>query len=238
MGLPLLMEFRCWQDDGANGINRFDTSTAPVGAGGWAFRAHSTGGIDQALATIFIDPDLEERANGGFDPTSVPPGEKTPGNDPEVYMGAADFVVRVSRSHSIWFPATDPNDPGGAPFPTPSYNPPVFLPGPLDQPLGTSVEFSFRGAQIVTGDPIEDASLLDLYGDHYIEEPSPCDGSYNHNSGNDNTTVSFDPNTDVWFDDINAIEGAQFYQVRITWTSNPLTGLAPELTAFGLTWEN
>jgi len=234
VGLPLLMEFRCWQDDGAVGINRFDTSTAS----GPNFRAHSTGGIDQALSTIFIDPDIEERANGGFDPTSVPPGAPTPGNDLEVYMGAADFVTRISRSHSVWFPATDPSDPSGAPFPTPAYNPPVYLPGPLDQPLGTSVEFAFRGAQVVTGDPIEDASLLDLYGDHYIEEPSPCDGSYNHNSGNDNTTVSFDPNTDVWFDDINSIEDAQFYQVRITWTSNPQTGLSPELTAFGLTWEN
>ena len=104
--------------------------------------------------------------------------------------------------------------------------------------FGAYHQFSFRGAQNVTGDPIEDANTLDLYGDHYIEAPSPCDGSYNHNKGNDNTTVAFDPNTDVWFDDINAIEGAQFYQVRITWTSNPLTGLTPELTAFGLTWQN
>ena len=48
--------------------------------------------------------------------------------------------------------------------------------------------------------------------------------------------MSFDPNTEEWFDNVSSINGAEYYQVRITWTSNPQTGLFPELTAFGMTW--
>lgn len=234
VGLPLLMEFRCWQTNSASGTNYFDTSTAAAGT----FRAHSTGGIDQNLGDQFIDPGTEDRANGGFDPNSIPSGAPTAGLDSEVYMGAADFVVRVSRSHSVWFPAVDPNNPGTV-FSNPAYNEPTFLPGPLDQPLGTTVEFDFRGALAVTeAEPLQDASTLDAYGDWYANETSTCnDGSFTHTAAQANAnSISFNPNVDTWFDTPASINGAQYYQVRITWTSNPVTGLVPELTAFGMTW--
>ncbi len=242
VGLPLLMEFRCWPDDGAVGINRLDSSLAiplltPTTAPPW-WRAHSTGGLPQnGGPAVFIDPDLETRANGGFDDTTVPPGAPTPGNDREVYMGAVDFVVRVSRSHSVWFPATNPDSPAN-PFTNPLYNPPTVLPAPLDQPIGTQVEFAFRGAiNVSNSEASGDANSLDLYGDHYKESQSPCDGSYNHNRGTElNSGISFSTGEDSWHSNINDIIGAQYYQVRITWTSNAVTGLSPELTAFALTW--
>ena len=263
VGLPLLMEFRCWQDDGAVGINRFDTSTAPSSVAGPFWRAHSTGGIPQTGPPIYIEPDLETRANGGYDPNSIPvPGAKTPGNDSEVYLGAADFVVRVSRSHSIWFSAVDPNNPDPSDnFTAPNYNPPVAVPNALDQPIGTSVKFAFRGATSVTptleaipdgwetdanqddlsqlaaaNDVLWRANDLDLYGDHYEETTGGCfDLSFNHIRGPELNmgigTTAYD-----WLDEAHMINGSQYYQVRITWKSNPITGLSPELTSFAMTW--
>jgi hypothetical protein len=252
VALPLLLEFRCWQEDKANGLNRFDTSTVHgnVPAGPW-FRAHSTGGIDQATEPQFVDPALEDRATGGYDPNSVPSGAPTPGTDAEMYMGSADFVVRVSRSHSIWFGAIDPSAPQTN-FTVPSYNPPTVVPGPLDQPIGTSVSFDFRGATSITPgmdfdpddadginthDALYMADTLDLYGDHYLEPPSTCDGSFSHNNDTTlNSGIGFKNGVSAWSPNVSDVNGSQYYQVRLTWISNPDTGLTAELSSFAMTW--
>ncbi|MCP3920082.1 MAG: Ig-like domain-containing protein, partial [bacterium] len=79
--LPLLMEFRCFPDNSANGVNRFDTSLA-AGGGQPFFTAFSEGGIDTSQNIVTVNPDLEESANGGYNPNSAPiPGAPTPGRN-------------------------------------------------------------------------------------------------------------------------------------------------------------
>ncbi len=77
-GLPLLMEYRCFADPGAVGLNAFDISLAINSSARPNFRVFSTG----------VDPDLE-----------LAPDEA----DPSFYVGQADLVVRVSRAHTVWF---------------------------------------------------------------------------------------------------------------------------------------
>jgi hypothetical protein len=234
--LSLLVEFRCFADDGAVGINRFDTSSA-AGGGAPFFRAHSTGGKDSTFKTVIVDPDLETRANGGFDPGSTPnPGAPTPGLDDVFYIGSVDFVTRVSRGFSVFFPAVDPSS--GLNFPSPNYFPITIEPPVEKQPLGTDVQASFRGATTINNAEAQfDAEELDLYGDHYQEIPSLCDGSITHNPGNEfNTQIAFLDGDQGWFDDASAIDGATYYQIRLTFIANGSTGLVPEVSAVALTW--
>jgi hypothetical protein len=251
VALPLLMEFRCYPDNGAIGVNKFDVSIAVNASTRPFFRAFSSGGINSNLDQVYVDPDLEVQANGGYNPLSTPnPGAPTFGLDNNVYLGAMDLVVRVSRSFSVWQQTVDHT---GAELAIPDYFSMTVEPRAQDQPQGTSLEFAFRGATAIDvnlGD-IEDAGFectsiatqLDAYGDHYPEVPSECDGSINHNETDIltgaqqvNLPVGFLNGDDSWFDDVTAIDGAQYYQVRVTFISNTDTGLSPVLSAFALTW--
>lgn len=260
IALPMLLEFRCWPDDGAVGINRFDTSIVTNTSTQPYFRAFSTGGIDTNLEKVFVDPDLETVANGGFNPSSFPnPGEKTFGQDNQYYIGAVDFVVRVSRSYSVWMRVLE-ND--GSAFLGPKFYDPITEPRPDDQPLGTSIGIAVRGAVSVqgNGDEYEDirdnALRLDAYGDHYPDTTDPCgpdncgpfgcgSGTDNHNQfdrctglNQVNIPVSFLNLDDSWFEDTSEIDGAGYYQVRLTFTSNSETGLSPELSTFAMSWSD
>ena len=186
VALPLLMEFRCYPDTAATTANRLDVSESQTTAGlAPFFRAFSTGGINTDGDPVFVEPDSEITASGGFNPLSQPaPGAPTPGTDRNVYIGGIDFVVRISRSFSIWFPTPDTT---GAPISSPEYYTPVVEPPLDDQPGGTSIAFAYRGADsinnaYVSGAPIGDPELsgfqmtavanrLDAYGDHYSREP-------------------------------------------------------------------
>jgi len=235
----MLLEFRCFADDGAIWVNRFDTSTANGTSNQPYFRAHSTGGIDTAFNVIIVDPDLETRANGGFDPNSTPtPGAPTPGLDNVFYIGSVDFVTRVSRGFSVFFPAVDPSSGGSSNFPNPHYFPATIDPPVEEQPIGTDVQVSFRGVTNITNTEAQfDAEELDLYGDHYLEIPSLCDGSITHNPGSEfNSGIVFLNGDQRWFDDASAIDGATYYQIRLTFISNGMTGLVPEVSAVALTW--
>ncbi|MEE8467574.1 MAG: hypothetical protein V3T22_03925, partial [Planctomycetota bacterium] len=240
VALPMLLEFRCFADDGAVGINRFDTSSANGTSNRPYFRAHSTGGKNTAFDKVIIDPDLETRANGGFDPGSTPnPGVPTPGLDNVFYIGSVDFVTRVSRGFSLFFPAVDPSSGGSSNFTSPNYFPATIEPPVEKQPLGTDIQVSFRGVTSITNNPeaLEDAEELDLYGDHYQEVVSLCDGSIHHNPDIDfNFGIAFLGGDQRWFDDASAIDGATFYQMRLTFISNGATGLVPEVSAVALTW--
>ncbi len=164
IALPLLIEIRCFPDDGASGANKLDTSIAiPQGlASGFTtpnFRSFATGGYDQSGNEVYVNPDLQDFATGGFDnevnPNAIPPqvgdGAPTIPVDNNVYMGALDFVVRTSRCHSIWWEMVDAQGNG---FPTgdivtPVYSQPVLDPPATLWPTGTNIEVAFRGASSV-----------------------------------------------------------------------------------------
>lgn len=233
VGMPLLMDFKVWPDDQAIGLNRFDVALAGQLDPWPAFRAFSSGGENASQVTVLVDPDLQDQANGGFNPNSEPFGATTPGLDTRVYLGAMNLVVRVSRSYSVWFPVVGPT--GGA-LTNPGFLPPVIEPKAEDQVLGTEVQVAFRGAANVGGDPNNDwrvnASTLDLYGDYYEPGSNPLFGS-----ALANTSIGFLDNDDSWFDDISDIDNSQFYQVRLTFISNAESGLSPEVSALGVLWE-
>ena len=232
VGLPLLMDFKVWPDDQAIGLNRFDVSLGGQLDPLPAFRAFSAGGTNGSQVTELVDPDLQTQANGGFNPNSTPPGASTDPIDTRVYMGAMNLVIRVSRSYSVWFPVVGPT---GGPLTNPVFLDPVVEPSPEDQVQGTSVQVSFRGATNLGGasaDVTDNASTLDLYGDHYDALADPIFGSENANVG-----IGFLDNDSRWFDDVASIDTSQFYQVRLTFISNTESGLSPELSALGVLWE-
>ncbi len=183
--LPILMDFRCFNSGTASTGNRFDhglahATTAPF------FRAFSAGGTNQAGAIDIIDPDSETMANGGYDPTSTPPGAETGGLDNVVYAGALDLVVRVSRVTSVFFPAIDPSSfADGAndtdyvnTYSTPHFVEPVLFPTALQQPQGTAIELAYRASNsILAGSPERDlGQKMDPYGDFFRNLPENYGG--------------------------------------------------------------
>jgi len=208
VALPLLMEFKCFPDQNAVGLNLLDASLAINASSTPNFRAFSAGGTDSSGVPIAIDPDQETAATGGFNPASNPPGQRTLGVENVFYLGQMDLVVRVSRLHSVWI------DTGSAGA---SYAPPVLEPAASGQPAGTQVVLAFRGATAASPQVLSDAGLLDPYG----ESLTP----------NSVTFLNADPS---WKGDISAIDGARFVQVRATFLSNAETGDIAELSAMGL----
>jgi hypothetical protein len=235
VALPLLMEFRCYPDGTALGANRFDVALAVTLSTTPAFRAFSAGGIAEGGQVVYVDPDLQIQANGGFDPSSLPnPGAETPGKDDAFYFGAVDFVTRVSRSYSVWYEAVDP---AGEPFLGAQYHDVIVGPGPEAQPIGTELQLAFRGALAIdpgsVGDEARtDAMTFDAYGDHYASDVEIMD------SGNANTGIHFLDADDSWHDDIRELNGARYYQVRVTFLSNPATGSRPVLSGLGVSWSD
>ncbi|MBL4769651.1 MAG: hypothetical protein JKY61_00535 [Planctomycetes bacterium] len=255
IGLPLLVEFRCYPDGSATGLNSFDISIAANSSARPYLRAFSTGGIDTGGADVVVQPDSSHTASGGFSPAAG--GVGTPGLDNSFYMGALDLVVRVSRSCSVWFPADDPSHPGSSLAGT-LFRPAVMEPRLEDQPAGTSIEVHYRGASSIglhpspAGNLLDDmgaeivhlarvnASVLDIYGDHYPVRsgagPWPL-----HNTGLSNVGI-VDLNggaglaNEEWYSDIADINGARFYQVRLTFNSNIRTAQSPRLSALAIAW--
>jgi hypothetical protein len=231
IGLPLLMDFKCFPDGDALGLNRLDISLGTNSSARPNFRAFTTGGTNTAQIPISVQPDLTSVATGGYNPGSTPiAGQSTYGLDNTFYIGALDLVVRVSRSYSVWFGTQDSE------ILTPAYNPAVKEPRDVDQPQGTSVNLAYRGAiNIVSPDinPVvtTNAMALDGYGDYYQPLP-PAPTLHN----NPNPTFNF-LNDSAWHDDVSDIDGVPYYQIRITFLSNIETALSPELSALGITWQ-
>ncbi|MEO1700291.1 MAG: Ig-like domain-containing protein [Planctomycetota bacterium] len=143
IGLPLLMEFRVFPDLGAVGQNAWDFNIAANSSARPYFRAFSTGGNDTSGATILIQPDTNDAAAGGFDPTTSPPGERTFGRDNNLQHGAIDYVTRISHAHSIWFEAPIAGESG---FVGRRYSEPILEPSAAELPTGTEVRVEYRGA--------------------------------------------------------------------------------------------
>jgi hypothetical protein len=221
-GLPLLMDFKCFPDDGISGVNSFDVSIAINSSTRPSFRAYSSGGFNTAGLPVVKDPDLEQVPSGGFNPLSSPPGQSTPPTDNTFFQGQIDFVVRVSRAHSIWF------DSGVA---APDWTV-VDLDG--DFPRGTSVQVEFRGATSVGGSgavsPAQSPFVLDAYGDQQAGFGIPGDPA------NKNLDVTFLNGDDGWKSSLDDLDGARYVQARLTFVGNPVTTLIPRLEALGLSY--
>ena len=219
IGLPLLMEFRCYPDAGATGMNRFDVSLAANSSARPNFRAFSAGGVDSGGQEHLVDPDNEDLANGGWDQD----GNPTYGRDNIFYLGAMDLVTRVSRSISLWF---DTRTTGSETH----FDAPLVSPMGGSQPEGTQILLAYRGATGIESSAriaTEDATKLDLYGDFYATP------SINRDWPNQGVTFLGD---DAWHDDISDLDGARYYQVRITFLSNIETAETPALSALGVAW--
>ena len=80
------------------------------------------------------------------------------------------------------------------------------------------IELAFRGGTIVTGPITTTALSLDAYGE------IPINGA---------GSVTFLNNDNKWKSSIDQIQGARFFQTRITFVSNADTSLSPTLSALG-----
>lgn len=248
LGLPLLMDFAVFPDVNASGQNPWALNLAVNSSSRPYFRAFSSGGVDQAGVLHFVDPDSETSANGGFSPVSTPPGLPTFGRDNSFMLGAADLVVRKSVMHTVWIEA-------GAPSATRQFSQPIAS-SPAGQSLAPSIGLDVRGAtEIVyndSGDPardndsdengvtdyLEDAELLDLYGDFYNEADQV---GLSHRLSYENPGLVFTTSASVangsdWRADASTLTGSRFVQLRVTFESDLETGETAAASALGIAW--
>lgn len=217
IGLPLLVEFRCYPDQNALGLNAMDISLAANSSARPNFRTHSSGGFNTSGSPVIVNPDFADVATGGFSPTSNPPGQSTLPADNSSYIGSVDFVTTKSRAHTIWFD-TQAN--------SPAFSTPVQLHG---LPAGTQIELAYRGADaLVGGAPGQarhigtDSNGIDPYGDP-IDDP---------NAG----MPQFTGGDSSWKSDIAAVDGSRYLQVRVSFTGNPVTNMTSTLKGLGFSW--
>ncbi len=232
LALPLLMEFKCY-----TGTSQSDSNN-PLSfqMGGTSFRAYSTGGsLGAGGQSIQKNPDSELVASG------LSTGG-LPGNDSVAYAGQFDSVIRVSRVHTRWF------DTGVTNAGFPLYSPAIIEPAAFDQPAGTSVTVAYRGATSVAGTDVPDASLYDAYGDplnitviddNMMTCLDPADDTFM--GGNPlvitgNIAPVFLMGDATWKSDITELNGAQFIQARISFTSNSATLQVPEVSTFAISF--
>jgi hypothetical protein len=213
-GLPLLLEIRCFPSENGIGLNPLAISLASNISARPNFRAFSTGGVNTVGQLVTKNPDLELAPTGGFNPNSRPPGRPTAQTaDNSVYLGQLDYVVRISRAHSIWIDTL---------FPAPRYAPLVLEPTSAQQPPGTQLLVDVRGA-----DGFFDAdqrpfiaSALDAYGEV--------------RSG----VALFHGGDPSWKSSATEVDGARYIQLRITAVGELDSGLIPELSAIGISFED
>jgi hypothetical protein len=212
VGLPILMEFRCYPSESLS-VNNFDVVIAINSSPRPFFRAFSTGGFNQQGNPVVKNPDAENLPSGGFNgnPQLGQIGSTTQPRDPTVYLGQLDLVTRVSRVHTVLFNSQQSN---------PNYAGVVLEPKPQLQPLGTSVVLAFRGhnATNLPSNGYLDATQLDVYGELRTGT---------------NATLLNDP---IWSENLNNSDGNRFIQLRISFFSNPITELSPLLSGLGVAW--
>ncbi len=224
IGLPLLTEIRTYPDALSTGQNGFRIAIAINSSARPYFRVFSTGGVHPTTGKVTtVQPDSSASAAGGINPNT---GNPTFWGDNTFYYGQADFVVRISRVQTIWF---DTQAPGTI------FSDPVVEPGVDAIPTGTQVIVAFRGA---TGFnpappagqfPFASAANMDAYGNLYTSAQLNA-------LGITATAVApiFSPvGSDSWKSAATGINGARYFQARVTFLCNPLTGLAPDLSSIG-----
>jgi hypothetical protein len=212
VGLPLLMEFRCYPSDSAIGLNPLSIFLASNASAAPNFRAYSTGGFDNGGQRVLKNPDFEPVPTGGFNPNSRPPGNPTARTaDNSLYPGQLDYVIRISRAHTIWI---DTNSSATR------FLDVVLEPRPEDLAPGTSIEVEFRGADRFDGAEERpfDAARLTPYGD-------PLEG-----------TTIFHRDDPRWKHDVSELDGARYLQMRFSFVNNIDAGLVAELSAVGVVY--
>ncbi len=236
IGLPLLMEFKCYPSDTGVGLNSLDCAIAINSSPKPTFRIFSTGGFDTAGNPQTKNPDTETSPSGGFNANPALPiaiGAKTSKTDNVFYYGQLDLVVRVSRTHTRWLNTEEGQ---------PDFLAPVLEPRPSDQPAGTDLVLAYRGSTSIANqanaaiDPLLNADSLDAYGD---ESPTGGTSLYGFTTArNPHITGFLHQNSSSkiapWQSSVNDVDGGQYIQVRFTMIGNTETGLTPELSAFGL----
>ena len=181
---------------------------------------------------ISKDPDLEDKPDGGYNPGSTPPGKATPPDDNSFYIGQMDLITRISRLHSIWLDTTQS---GGVT----DFLDPVVEPTPSLQPAGTQLVFAFRGASSIGGESITKgkgyafrADHIDPYGDvRGVSAGAP-------KFIGDLNDVTYLPSGDkTWKSDIDLLDNARYFQLRVTFVGNTTTLLNPEFSGVGVAWD-
>jgi hypothetical protein len=220
VALPLMMEFRCYPENNALGLNAFTIALAANSSARPNFRAFSTGGYNTSGNPIVKNPDTQDTATGGFNPGAG--GQVTIGADNSFYIGEAGLVTRISRIHTIWFDVKEQ----GSFVTTATFAQPVVEPPPADQPSGTEVVLAFRGASNIAGldngNPPDDITTNALNLDFYGDKAGPG-------------TPTFLSGTD-WKADITSINTAQYFQVRISFISNTSTDQTAELRSLAFAY--
>ena len=231
IALPLLMEFRCFPDSAALGLNKLDVNLALNSSARPNFRAFSTGGVNTSGQSVVVDPDLEAVAHGGFNPDSIPPGFATLRFDNSVYLGEMDLVTRVSRMTSIWLDTQ---------LTSATFVPPVLEPHDSDQPSGTSRALDFRAATTVfppLSNIATDALFIDPYGNPTLcpignPPPGVCPVALCTTNG----IPTFLGTDSSWHTSLTAASGARYFQARVTFVSNTETNQTPSISALGFAY--
>lgn len=207
-GLALLMEFRCWPSDTGLGLNALDSNLAINSSAQPAFRAFSAGGFNTSGQPVTVDPELEAAPRGGFNPRSIPPGRRTLPNDNVLSLGQLDLVYRVSRAHTVWI------DTGAL---APDFA--VLQTLPTHHAPGTDIVVELRGATgFSAGAVSDDARAIDAYGALTAGD------------------VSFLGGSPAWHGDIDALDGARFVQLRLTFVNDIDDGEQAALDAVALSF--
>ncbi|MHC4837747.1 MAG: Ig-like domain-containing domain [Planctomycetota bacterium] len=219
IALPLLMRFRCYPRGQEFGFNGFQVQIMVGSSNTPAFRVFSSGGRDgQGIWHLVVPDQPSEGTNpsGGYNTQT---GATTKVFGPELYWGQVDFVTKVSRVYTHWF------DFGGT---LSTMSALTLEPTPSQANPGTSVTVEFRASANVDvaacdpdPDPLTNASFnFDAYGDY---DGSACG------------TVSTP--SDWYADPADLVaDGRRFFQLRMTFISNPDLGLPAEMDAFGFAY--
>lgn len=226
IGQPLLSEFRTYPDASALGVNQLKTSFALNSSFRPTFRAYSGGGLDSLGVADFVDPDNEPVATGGYTSSGLP----TAPVDNTVLWGQVDFVTRISRAHTRWLDTGAARD---------FVQQTVIEPGLFGLPAGTQVRLAFRGASdvhSVSGQPWLDAERYDPYGDGYTQ--AQLDTLLGAGVAIPFEVVEFPVDGDKgWHDSLDALDGARWVQVRLTFVANAATSNQPAMAGFALAWQ-
>ena len=164
---------------------------------------------------------------GGVDPIL---NVQTKPRDNTFYYGQADFVVRVSRFHTIWF---DTLAAGSA------FAPAVVEPRSEVLPSGTQAVLAFRGASAMTKGPVRCSSRGRTRTSSTPTGTPSTTTQWTKMGGTDNSFVvtEFPTDNDLkWRSSPALLNGARYVQVRASLISNPISGLSPWISALGLSY--